>query len=225
MRPPRTTLVLPAMVVGLGGACAWLILAKVVLGGPSLRFAAACLSILVPMAWLFCRYFAWRSTMVSLTTDRLVVAEGILRRRVDQIRLERVVEVHRRRTLRDRLTRRGDLVIELVDASPVVLAGIRRPEAFQRLLLRHVATDLGSFVDDDSRQSDRERPDRGWSARSGLLVVTEDDPTPPRGTPAITGGRAAVLLARLDEVDQLELTGALSSAEADRRRRELTDGG
>ena len=57
-----------------------------------------------------------------------------------------------------------------------------------------------------------------------MLVVTEFDPTPPRGTLAVSAISSTADLIRLDEIDRLEAEGALDRREADLRRRQITEG-
>ena len=182
----------------------WFRIAAAVAGGLS----ALCL------IWLFGRMLAWRAETVAVTTDRLVLSRGVLRRRSDQVLLGRVVDAHVDQRLAQRLVGRGDLILELVDAQTVVVGGLRQPDAFRRVVLRHAGLDEAPGVAVPAPEIGAERVPRP-------LVVTELDPTPPRGTPSVSAISSTADLIRLDEIDRLEAEGALDHAEADRRRQEI----
>ena len=150
-----------------------------------------------------------------MTTERLVVAVGSMRRPIDSVRLARVTEVHRRQSLGERILGRGGISLELIDGPGVALDHVRRPEALQRLILRQIRG-----AEEGSTPSQR-LPERHETFR----VVTELDPTPPRGTPAVGMSSAAAVMARLAEIDSLEADGLLSATEAQHRRHQLRSGG
>lgn len=205
VRSDRSALVGPATVVLLllgaaTGAVLWLHV-----GSRAQRLGVGAIPVVVAVLWLCLRWLTWRSRVVAVTSERVLVVEGVLRRRTDQVRLSRIVEVHLVQGALQRMLRRGAVVVDLDDGSQVLIDGLRRPDAFARLLLRRVVADEG--------------PPGGLG--SVPVVVSEDDPTPPRGIPAVTAPAAAAALIRRDEVDRLEAEGALSPEEAARRRAEL----
>ncbi len=132
----------------------------------------------------------------------------------------RIIEVHLLQGVTDRLLRRGDVILEVDDGPPLAVEHLRHPEAFQRVVLRQLGRDEeeGDGDEDDGEGAH----DLASPSLSRIQVVTEDDPTPPQGTPAVSGSRAATLFARLDELDRLEASGALSPHEAALRRAELS---
>lgn len=132
----------------------------------------------------------------------------------------RIIEVHLIQGVTDRLLRRGDVILEVDDGPPLAVEHLRHPEAFQRVVLRELGRDgeEGDEEDDDVAGAH----DLTSPSLSRIQVITEDDPTPPQGTPAVSGSRAATLFARLDELDRLEASGALSPHEAALRRAELS---
>jgi hypothetical protein len=82
-------------------------------------------------AWIACRLVRY-----DLTAERLVVSRGLLLKRVDNLELYRVRDLHLELPLVGRLFGVGDVVLDTVDhTSPtVVLSGVERPdEVFARL--------------------------------------------------------------------------------------------
>ena len=188
-------------------------------GGSSLlRIAAmvAAASGLLALGWLLLRYLAWRAESVTVTTERLILTTGVLRRRADQVLLSRVVDVHVEQRLRQRLIRRGDLLLELSTGETVVVEGLGQPEAFQRVLLRQADAGL---LHRPPPATATPGPDPTPLRRP--LVVSELDPTPPHGTPSVSTTSSTAALIRLDEIDRLEAEGSLDPTEATRRRAEI----
>jgi hypothetical protein len=185
----------------------WLRIGAAVLGGVGV----------VVLVWLLARYLSWRAETVTVTSDRLVLSRGVLRRRTDQVLLGRVVDVHVDRRLAQRIVGRGDLVLELSDGQSILVEGLGKPDAFQRVVLRQAGLDVG--VPDASTTTTAEA-----MRMARPLVVTEFDPTPPKGTPSVSAVSSTADLIRLDEIDRLEAEGVLDQAEAERRRWEISQG-
>lgn len=181
--------------------------------GGALEVLAVILGAISALAllWLLASWLRWRGRSVALTSLRVASVEGVLRRRIDQVLLERVVDVQVDRSMRDRLARRGTVLLELIDGSTVAIDGLAKPDAFARVMLRQAGLIPGGPGEDAGSGGSLE----GWA------VITENDPTPPEGTPALTATGAAARLIRLDEIDRLESEGLLDPAEAARRRSEL----
>jgi membrane protein YdbS with pleckstrin-like domain len=177
---------------------------------------------------LLAAWLRWRGRTITLTTQRVVVKVGRLGRVTEQVRLARIVEVHRIQGIADRIFGRGSLVLEVDDGPGLVIDRLKRPEALQRVIVRQLeggepASD-GFSVERDRHHEEAGAEDRWLRYRSRQIqIVTEGDPTPPSGTPAVSGSQAATLFARLDELERLESSGALSPEEATRRRRQLTE--
>ena len=135
----------------------------------------------------------------------------------------RIIEVHLIQGVTDRLLRRGDVILEVDDGPPLAVEHLRHPEAFQRVVLRELGRDEEEGDEEEDDDDDEAGAhDLASPSLSRIQVITEDDPTPPQGTPAVSGSRAATLFARLDELDRLEASGALSPHEAALRRAELS---
>jgi uncharacterized membrane protein YdbT with pleckstrin-like domain len=82
-------------------------------------------------AWIISRLVRY-----ELSAERLVIARGLLLRRVDNLELYRVRDLHLELPLTARLFGVGDVVLDTVDHSTptVVLSGVKRPdEVFARM--------------------------------------------------------------------------------------------
>ncbi|GAB2685877.1 PH domain-containing protein [Thalassiella azotivora] len=128
VRPHASCLVPPALVLVLVGALTGVLVG--LLDGRPPALGAAVAAVLAVVVLRFCvRPFArWWTTTTRLTTRRLVLCTGTFSRHRRDVPLSRVVAVDLRRTLRQRLTGAGTLVLQVEGAgegrSEVVLAGL-----------------------------------------------------------------------------------------------------
>jgi membrane protein YdbS with pleckstrin-like domain len=163
----------------------------VVVAFPSAPVAVAWLLVacaVVPALWLGGRALRWSGMRLILTTQRLIVRKGVLRRDVRQLRLLRVGEVHIVQSLFERIVGSGQLAIQLDGESPsVVVTDVRRPKQVQRLLNNRLDAlgTLGPFGGRPGGYGERPpaeyRDDRSASPQPGLWL---GDRTPPQGVPA-----------------------------------------
>lgn len=70
------------------------------------------LVVLVALVWFLWRFARWRTTNLILTTDRLVVRRGVVRRRGREIPLEHINDLTVTQGLVERVLGAGDLHIE-----------------------------------------------------------------------------------------------------------------
>ncbi len=90
----------------------------------------------IPVVHLACAWITSRLIRYDLTAERLVVTRGLLMRRVDNLELYRVRDLHLELPLLPRLLGVGDVVLDTVDhSSPsVTLNGVVKPdEVFARI--------------------------------------------------------------------------------------------
>lgn len=210
LRPTPTPLVLPSIILAGGVALAVLVLTRASFAPHELRIVGAIVLVAAASVWFLARLVAWRSRALVLTTFRVLVIKGVLSSTQDQISLQRIEGAQVRRSVRHRLLGRGDLIVELVDGSGVVIEDVPKPQAFCRLMLR---TRDGEEVAAQPAVEGSSSP-----APRMVRVVTEGDPTPPRGVPAVNASQAAVIEGRLKEVEALERSGHLTAEEASQRR-------
>lgn len=79
------------------------------------------------------RTFRWWRHRVVITSERIVETAGVLRRHTTTVNIASIeaIQVHQER--RDRLMRRGSVVIDVVDDS-IELHRVRRPDVFVRVV-------------------------------------------------------------------------------------------
>jgi uncharacterized membrane protein YdbT with pleckstrin-like domain len=94
------------------------------------------LALLLPFAQVAKAWIGSRLTRYDLTAERLMVSRGLVLKRVDNLELYRVRDLHLELPLIGRLFGVGNVILDTVDhTSPtVVLNGVKRPdEVFARL--------------------------------------------------------------------------------------------
>ncbi|WP_024793497.1 PH domain-containing protein [Tomitella biformata] len=96
---------------------------------------------LVGAAWLIVVWWrcawpwlAWRRTHFVLTNQRLLVREGVLSRRGIEIDLRDVSDVSCRRSMAERLTGSGTLVVRSATAPPLVCGAMAQAGAVQAMI-------------------------------------------------------------------------------------------
>jgi uncharacterized membrane protein YdbT with pleckstrin-like domain len=216
VRTSPMPLLMPILLVLVAVVTAFVLLTRVHVASSSIRLVGGSIIMGIPVLFFVVRLAAWRRRTVVLTTDRVVVVDGVLSRRTDQVLLDRIIDVQIVRRLRDRIVGRGDLILEVEGSSAVVIESIPKPQAFSRLILKSrtsAASETLAAVAKSSVIAEASVPN--------VRIVTESDPTPPRGTPAVSGSAAAVQYGRLEELAALERSGQLSAEEVERRRLEI----
>jgi uncharacterized membrane protein YdbT with pleckstrin-like domain len=99
----------------------------------------------VVVIWLtILPYLRWLTTKYVLTTDRLVIRNGILARHGRDIPLNRINDVSFSETVLERMLRSGTLVVESAgDHGQISLTDVPRVEHVQREVYRMVDQNLG----------------------------------------------------------------------------------
>lgn len=219
------------LVTGLGGFIA-ASMAKHLSDASIIKIAGLAVGVLAIVAFLI-RFGRWQKRKITITTQRLIVRVAGIRPRREQVSLERIVEIQIAQTVSDHFFGRGDLILELVDGQPVVVADIGKPEAVRRVLERFIrsavsAGEIQTTTADEPmtpvlEESYGAKDDRGRGDPDLFLpiLVTEFDPTPLRGTPAISGSLDQDRLSRLSAIDDLEAAGVISAQEASEQRRRI----
>jgi hypothetical protein len=229
LRGHRGSLLLPLFVVAVGLAI--LITASVDhhLSASSVLKVAGLVLGLLGAVLLVHRVVQWRARVITVTNQRVVVSVAGLRTRRDQVSLDRIVEIQVHQGIVDHLFGRGDVIVELVDGPSVVIPDVSKPEALRRILMRTARLDRQGLLAEASRDHGAdESEDLDMDSRFGLdatqvrrasdvivpRLVTEFDPTPPNGTPAVAASFDQDQVSRLSAIDDLEATGIISPAEA-----------
>ncbi|MGH2736308.1 MAG: PH domain-containing protein, partial [Actinomycetota bacterium] len=109
-------------VVGLAVTVGWIVLALV----PTLR---------------------WRFTMFVLTTDRLIVREGIIAKSSKEIPLERINDVAFKQSILERVLGAGDLIVESAgERGQNLIRNVRKPEEVQLLIYKEAEKNNARMV-------------------------------------------------------------------------------
>jgi membrane protein YdbS with pleckstrin-like domain len=101
------------------------------------RFADLALAavLVLCLLWLAGRWLLWASSSFVVTTQRLVMRKGVLRRTGREILLDRLTDISSSQSLLDRLLRCGDILVESPGReSPEVWRDLPRPVAVQNLI-------------------------------------------------------------------------------------------
>ncbi len=140
----------------------------------------------VPLLWLSGRLLRWAATSLVVTTERLMLRKGVVRRDLVQIRLQRIAEVQCQRTLLERLAGTGSLVVEVVDDDPLfIVRDVRQPRTLQRVLTRQ--------LEPSGPEGRRSQPDvvRSGAAPPGPPVASpRSDHLPGHDDTPVAGGHA-----------------------------------
>jgi hypothetical protein len=171
--------------------------------------------VVVPAGWLVARAIHRSSISLVVTTQRILLQRGVLRRDVTQLRMSRVKEVHYTQSFPERLIGSGRLVLEVYgEDGAFVVDDVRRPRSLQRV--------IGSRIGEPEVMGD----DRDAGAEP------DDDATPPHGV--ALGDTAPMAMAtgageptavsvhrQLVEIDDLRRRGILTEAEFEKKKAEL----
>ncbi|SDY30180.1 PH domain-containing protein [Geodermatophilus africanus] len=127
--------------------------------GPSqgtVRAVLAGVALLVLVVAVLRPVLRWRTTHHVITTQRLLLREGVLARRGRDIALSRIADVSFQQSLGQRLVRSGTLTIEtLGDGGTTVLERVPDSDGVQQLLVALVAEDA-------DRRGAPVPPRQGW---------------------------------------------------------------
>ncbi|MFI5590685.1 PH domain-containing protein [Amycolatopsis sp. NPDC051758] len=140
--PHFKILILPtlALLVTLG-AGTWLAILAKDAGSPwdSVGLIAIGVVALVLVVWLFLAPFVrWRTTHFIVTTDRLIVREGVLKRTGIDIPMGRINSVQFEHGLLDRVFGCGSLIIESASDEPLRFEDIPHVEKVHTVIYREV---------------------------------------------------------------------------------------
>jgi PH (Pleckstrin Homology) domain-containing protein/putative oligomerization/nucleic acid binding protein len=197
--------VLATAVVLVAAVVAWPS-APVAVGGALLLVLVLC------GLWLVVRMVRWATTVMVLTTGRVVERTGVIARRGVDVRLDRIHEISYQQTIWQRLLGTGTLFIDVGgDRGVVRFDHVRRPA--------RVASEVHEQIDGRSMPAAGFRHVRSWPSRQPLPALDTDD-TPPAGTEAVPMSEAA---RRLIELDELRRRGVITEAEFSERKARLLD--
>ncbi len=226
LRPHWIVLSRPVLVAGLAVA---MVVAIITLFPGAPIGVAYVLGVLVgiPSLWLALAILRWRSSVVVLTSYRIIQRTGVVVRHGTEIRLERLNEVSYRQSIGGRLIGEGQVAIEVGgEKGVVVLQHMRRPEALQSLITEQVsALGRGTWHGGVPASGGVARP-TGYDYADQVLDT--GPPTDPAGTragstdPAVTRWAAPTEIAeRLQALHDLYRRGVVTTTEYESKKAEL----
>jgi len=174
---------------------------------------ALLLLVAVTVGVLAGRVIRWLSTSLVLTTARVVERSGVFGRRALEVRLDRINELSYHQSLGARLTRTGEVTLEVGGETGVVtLEHVRRPAAFQSLITEQVA----------ALHARRLAPSTAYAERGPSAPHPPD--TPPTGQRALAGSPGSGSVAdRLVQLGELRRRGIVSAAEYEAKKAQLLE--
>jgi hypothetical protein len=170
----------------------------------------------VPALWLAGRLARWWGTSLVVTDRRIVFRNGVLGRRVVNLRLQRIVDTHCNQRPLERLLGSGRLVLEVEgEEGALAVDDVRRPRALQRVINRQLAELDAPWHSYRPPQA----LERDWPGERS----SRGDPTPPRGVPVMGGPLTATASVpdQLVALDRLRRQGILSEEEFANKKAEL----
>ena len=190
----------------------------------------------VALVWLAGRLVRWSMSTLAVTTLRIVDRKGVLSRRGEEVRLDRVASVSYRQSLGGMVLGFGRLHIDTGGGPAIVLAHVRHPGRVQAIVAEQSAWARQRFwggadpagwpggagpaqwAAPPAGWSDATAPGLGGSRRGidGLDVWSE---TPPAGTAAVSRSRSVA--ERLAVLGDLYRQGLVNEDEYLAKRAEL----
>ncbi len=194
----------------------------------------------LPALWLAARTIRWFGYSLVVTTYRIVLKQGVMRRNLVQLRLQRVTEVHFTQSLVKRLLGTGRLVIDVEgESDAVTVEDVRSPRSLQRVINNQLNVLNQSWIGSAPDGA----PAAGLATEVRDVSALDDfdqDRTPPHGqppTPLASGppsvapvalapderavGGQATLHQQLIDLDDLRQRGILSPEEFAAKKSEL----
>ncbi len=243
-RPHWTALGWPLVAV-VADAAGLVALAVALPGTPVIVAQALGVVGLVAMVWLAGRLARWAMSTLAVTTLRIVDRTGVLSRRGEEIRLDRVASLTYRQSLVGMVLGTGRLQVETGAGPAIVLAHVRRPARVQAVVAEQIdqgrrrdrvavagavrrgswpepepepePTGMGPWPSAPGAEPWHRAPDPGWWPAPTGASSWQD--TPPAGQPATAGGSSVA--DRLALLQDLYRRGLVSEPEYAAKRAEL----
>jgi membrane protein YdbS with pleckstrin-like domain len=185
----------------------------------------------VPAIWLLGRVIKWRCYVLALTSTRIVVRQGVLKRDTVQLRLQRITEINLSQLFWERALGTGKLVIDVQgEDDSVILEYVRKPAIVQRVINSQINELVGGGTREDVPEDMRPR-DQAPPPPPASPPPPHDTPphdTPPFGVDAVPSepapagpGPEGQIRDRLIELDDLRQRGIVSEEEFAAKKAEL----
>jgi membrane protein YdbS with pleckstrin-like domain len=188
------------------------------------------------LLWLGGRYIRWVTTSFVVTTERLIMRKGILRRTVREILLDRLTDITYNQTLLDRIMGCGDILLESPGRdSQEVFPDLPHPVRIQNEIYRLInqrrpgswVAGTGDPAAANAAASGAGAPANAPASASGAVVpVPGDAPSsaPFAGVAAMdapVGPRELSVADQLNQLDDLRKRGVISRREFAAKKAEL----
>ncbi|HTV11530.1 MAG TPA: PH domain-containing protein [Acidimicrobiales bacterium] len=158
------------------------------------------------LLWLLVRYIRWATTTFVVTNERLIMREGVLKRKGREILLDRLTDISYTQSLWDRILGCGDVLLESPGRdSPETFPDLPHPVAIQNEIYRLINAHRGG----PAVAGTGEWADAGGSA----------EPADPAQAPGAPPG--ASLAEQLSQLDDLRKRGVISRKEFAAKKAEL----
>lgn len=94
---------------------------------------------LAGLVWALARYLRWSTTLFVVTTDRLILRDGVLAKRGKEMPLERLNDISVSQTLFERMIGAGDLVLQSGgEKGAQVVSNVPRPFGVQNVVYAEI---------------------------------------------------------------------------------------
>jgi membrane protein YdbS with pleckstrin-like domain len=181
------------------------------------------------LVWLLGRYIKWVTTSFVVTTERLIMRKGVLRRSVREILLDRLTDITYNQTLLDRIMGCGNILLESPGRdSPETFPDLPHPVRIQNEIYRLINQRRpGAWVaaTGDPASSGETAAAAGLvTSASGFAPGGAPSPAPFAGvaaTDAPAGPREPSVADQLTQLDDLRKRGVISRREFAAKKAEL----
>jgi membrane protein YdbS with pleckstrin-like domain len=184
------------------------------------------------LVWLLGRYIKWVTTSFVVTTERLIMRKGVLRRSVREILLDRLTDITYNQTLLDRIMGCGNILLESPGRdSPETFPDLPHPVRIQNEIYRLINQRRpGAWV---AATGDPAASGVGAGAAAGPVTSAGGPAPAPGGAPgpasfagvAATdqpaGPREPSVADQLTQLDDLRKRGVISRREFAAKKAEL----
>jgi membrane protein YdbS with pleckstrin-like domain len=184
------------------------------------------------LVWLLGRYIKWVTTSFVVTTERLIMRKGVLRRTVREILLDRLTDITYSQTLLDRIMGCGDILLESPGRdSPETFPDLPHPVRIQNEIYRLINQRRpGAWVaatgDPASSGATAAAAAGPVTSASGFAPAPGAPPSPApfagvAATDAPAGPREPSVADQLTQLDDLRKKGVISRREFAAKKAEL----
>jgi membrane protein YdbS with pleckstrin-like domain len=141
--------------------------------------------VVVPAIWLAARTIRWFGYSLVVTTFRIIIKQGVVRRDLIQLRLQRITEVHFTQRIVQRMLGTGRMMIDAEGESDLVtIDDVRNPRALQRVINNQLNVLNQRWQGPAAADPGRPGPSPAYS-QAEAPVAFDADRTPPHGQPHV----------------------------------------